>query len=235
MKKYLVIILAFIVLLLSCFGVSGATYKFASDNVKEIIKEVEIEVPVYPDENSKMTLKEGEYYFTNFKNKLYYYNQNDYYNIPYSIYGTIKSHGCGPTVMAMVLSSYKNEKILPQETVKYACDNDYCTLHGTDLAFFESIGKEYGLKVEGPLDASNKDNQIKALESLMSDNKLVIIRAYHGYFYGGSHYMLLAGNVDGKILVLDPNSRKKTGTYSFDYLMSDRVGTRYIFIISEEE
>ena len=83
--------------------------------------------------------------------------------------------------------------------------------------------------------ASDKDNQIKALESLMTDNKLVIIRAYNGYFYNGSHYMLLAGIKNGKILVLDPKSREKTMPYTFEYLMGSSVKARYIFIISEED
>ena len=235
MKKFIIFSIVFLILILSCLGVSGATYKFASSNVKEVVNEVLVEVPIYPDNNGKMKIDTDEFYFTNFKNKIYYYNQNDYYNTPYSIYGTVMSHGCGPTSMAMVISSFKDEKITPAETVKYACNYGFCTASGTDLSFFESIGKEYGLKVEGPLLASDKDNQIKALESLMTDNKLVIIRAYNGYFYNGSHYMLLAGIKNGKILVLDPKSREKTMPYTFEYLMGSSVKARYIFIISEED
>ena len=104
---------------------------------------------------------------------------------------------------------------------------------GTDLNFFKEIGKEYDLDVEGPLLISDKSNQIKLLEALMSNEKLVIVRAYWGYFYNGSHYILLSGIRNGKILVLDPYSREHSNTYTFEYLMSLSVNSKYAFIISE--
>ena len=56
--------------------------------------------------------------------------EKDYDDVEYGTFGTIKSHGCVPTSMAMVISSFRDVKIAPVETISFACPNGFCTKKG---------------------------------------------------------------------------------------------------------
>ena len=241
-KKYLIYLmfaLIVIFLILSFIGVYSK-YLIDTNKVNENESYTEIgesdkEQIVPTDITDSLVEDSGEYLFTNFKNKIYYFNQQDYDKEMYGTFGTIKGYGCGPTAMAMVLSSFRNERISPVETTNWACSRGYCTSEGTNNNFFSSIAKEYGLVVDGKKKKKSEDNRNTVYESLSTGETLVIISVGVGDFFKGGHYMLLAGFNGDNIVVADPNSRDKTKAYTYEYLMSESTNPQNFYIISENK
>jgi hypothetical protein len=142
-----------------------------------------------------------------------YYSQKDprWKNTMYSIRGdksqTIGASACGPTSLAMVISTLTDNTLLPTDAAKYAVDNGYRTDNeGTSWAYFSDIAKKYELNC---IQTSNLDGVKLAL----SNGKLVIASMKKGHFTGGGHYILLTGINGTWIGVYDPNhSNRSYGT-----------------------
>ena len=245
-KVFLICLIA-LLLVLSLVGVLAKYYNekgvanpvtnnnVTNDNpINEEYEEVDSSTgELVPQIDSDSLKDEGEYIFTNFKNKIYYFNQQDYAKERYGTYGTIKGYGCGPTVMAMVLSSFLNEKITPVETTSWACSHNYCSEEGTNNKFFFAMANIYNLKAEGPFDSSKEENRDMVYEVLSKGEALVIMSVGYGDFYKGGHYMLLAGLNENNVVVADPNSRENTKPYSYEYLMSKSANPQNFYIIKE--
>ena len=96
----------------------------------------------------------GEFGNANYATKYFvYYNQDLYYDVMYGHAGTIQEAGCGPTSMAMVLSSLLLIEITPIEVAKYSVENNYRVEtktkngwvgNGTNEGLFPSIVEKYG-------------------------------------------------------------------------------------------
>lgn len=132
-----------------------------------------------------------------------YYNQLDerYASKPY---GTdhIGGYGCGPTSMAIVVSSLTDDMTDPVEMAKWAYDNGYwCKGYGSYHSLIPAAAKNWGLPVEG-CTASEPQRIIDAL----SGGKLVVALMLKGHFTNGGHFIVLRGISEGKILVADPAS-----------------------------
>ena len=172
-----------------------------------------------------------------FKNQITYFNQKDYAEFNYGSYGTIRSHGCGPTSMSIVLSSFTGKMISPVSVTNWACDHKACSQAGTyGGRLFCPLAEEYGLQCEGPLDATSQTNQQKVINALSSGNSLIITGAASGYFTTGGHFIVLTGiDNNGNVSIADPNSREKSNNkYSFNFLIDPSKGhLSSIYIISE--
>lgn len=154
-----------------------------------------------------------------FDGKIWYYDQTDY-NQPYGSYGTIATHGCGPTAMAIVVSSILNEKHDPIELTQYACSNGYCSSDGTLHSFFEAAGEKYGLKVK----KVSKDNADEVLISLNSGKAIVIAIMGPGTFTSGGHFITLTGSSGDQVFVHDPNNGDDKGfnkLWDFDLIKKE--------------
>lgn len=143
---------------------------------------------------------------SSFNGKIWYYDQTDY-NDPYGSYGTIATDGCGPTAMAIVVSSLLNEGHDPVELTKYACSNNYCTSTGTKNEFFAAAGKKYGLKVK----TLSKKNASEIFPALNSGNAIVIALMGPGTFTKGGHFITLTGSKSDQVFVHDPNNGDDKG------------------------
>lgn len=167
-----------------------------------------------------------EYLTGSFKNSIHYFNQNDYASSPYgAISGaTIKSHGCGPTSMAIVISSFKNQDISPVETTNWACSNGYCTESGSAHALIPALAAQYGLSSSNEI-ASNGNLQ-PIVDALASGNSLVVVLAKSGEFTKSGHFLVLTGiDSSGNISIADPASREKTkNTYNLNFLINPTQG-----------
>lgn len=126
----------------------------------------------------------------------------------YSRYGdsTVAKAGCGPTALAMVVSSLTEGYIEPPELSQWAFENGYKLKGGGSYTSLMTKGAEYfGLRVttgiNGAADLCNKLQQGKIGIALMGK----------GTFTNGGHYIVLRGiTEDGKILVSDPNSPERS-------------------------
>lgn len=147
-----------------------------------------------------------------------YYNQGDkpWNSMLYGTLKTIAQSGCGPTSMAIVISTFTGQDITPQITSNWSYKNGYLVegySNGrpyamSSHALIPALAKEYGLSCEGvPKGTDTKDKIRKAL----SEGKLIVAIMGPGHFTSGGHFMVLRGiTKDGKILVADCASRSRT-------------------------
>jgi hypothetical protein len=126
-------------------------------------------------------------------------------------YGTdyIGHYGCGPTAMAMVVSSFTDVQVNPAEMAKYASSHGYWAKgSGSYLSIVQGISKSYGLEAHA-IDALTEEEMV---EELSKGNLLVALMG-PGHFTNSGHFILLRGvTLSGAILVADPNSRERSLT-----------------------
>lgn len=149
----------------------------------------------------------GDIRFTDGAVKVVYFNQLDerYANHPYGT-DNIGGYGCGPTSMAIVVSSLTDDMVDPVEMAKWAYDNGYwCSKSGSYHALIPAAAKKWGLPVEG-CPATGPQRIVDAL----SDGKLVVALMTKGHFTSSGHFIVLRGVADEKILVADPASTTRS-------------------------
>jgi len=148
--------------------------------------------------------------FTDGSTAVTYYNQMDkrWANTMYGTSGTIGQAGCGPTSMAIVISTLTGEAHDPVELANWSAANGHrCEGNGSYHSLIPESAKAYGLTVEG---AGKNDGQ-KIVDAL-SSGKLVVAIMSKGHFTKGGHYIVLRGvTSEGKILVADPGSYSRSG------------------------
>lgn len=150
----------------------------------------------------------GDVRFTDGSTEVVYFNQMDerYASKPY---GTdyIGGSGCGPTSMAIVVSSLSGEIVDPEHMAQWAYENGYwCKGSGSYHALIPGAAAHWGLAVSG-CSASEPQRILDAL----TEGKLVVAIMSKGHFTNGGHFIVLRGVKDGKILVADPGSYKRSG------------------------
>ena len=121
----------------------------------------------------------GDVRFTDGSTEVVYYNQLDerYAGKPY---GTdhIGGYGCGPTSMAMVVSSLAGETVDPERMAQWAYENGYwCKGSGSYHALIPGAAENWGLAVSG---CSPSEPQ-RILDAL-ADGKLVVAIMSKGHF-----------------------------------------------------
>ena len=166
-----------------------------------------------------------------FDGKIWFFDQTDYKE-PYGSYGTIATHGCGPTAMAIAVSSLLNEEHDPVELTNYACSNNYCTNEGTKHSFFAAAGKKYGLKVK----RVSKSNSDEIFTALNGGNSIVIAIMGPGTFTNGGHFITLTGSNGNQVFVHDPNNgdgKKYNKLWDFDLIKKEASGDSPFWIISK--
>ena len=149
----------------------------------------------------------GDVRFTDGAVEVVYYNQYDerYADQPYGT-DPIGGYGCGPTAMAIVVSSLTDDMVDPIEMAKWSYDNGYwCSKSGSYHALIPAAAKEWELPVEG-CSAAEPQRIVDAL----ADGKLVVALMSKGHFTKSGHFIVLRGVQDGKILVADPASTTRS-------------------------
>ncbi len=133
-----------------------------------------------------------------------YYQYN--YKQSYGYGTTIASAGCGPTSMSMVLTYLLGETHDPVEIANWSLKGGYHIKgNGTSWSFFPACAKAYG--VECKQMSVTRENIINNLKA----GKIIIMNVGPGHFTSGGHYIVLRGiTADGKIIVADPNSEKRS-------------------------
>lgn len=145
----------------------------------------------------------GDVRFTDGGMEVVYFNQMDerYAGKPYGT-DRIGSSGCGPTAMAIVVSTLTGTVVDPVEMAEWAYENGYwCKNSGSYHALIPGAAGHFGLSVSG-CTASEPQRILDAL----SEGKLVVAIMAKGHFTKSGHFIVLRGVKDGKILVADPGS-----------------------------
>ena len=147
----------------------------------------------------------GDVTFTDGQTEVVYFNQLDerYSSKPY---GTDDIGGCGPTAMAIVISSLTEETVDPVEMAKWSYEHGYwASGNGSYHGLIPAAAKAWELPVEG----CGKDGGQKISDAL-SGGKLVVALMDKGHFTNSGHFIVLRGVEDGTIMVADPASYKKS-------------------------
>ena len=161
----------------------------------------------------------GDVRFTDGETEVIYFNQLDerYANQPY---GTdhIGGYGCGPTSMAIVVSSLTSETVDPVQMARWAYEHGYwCSKSGSYHTLIPGAAQAWGLSVEG-CTASEPQRILDAL----ADGKLVVALMTKGHFTKSGHFIVLRGVQDEKILVADPASyRRSQKTWDLSIILNE--------------
>ena len=134
-----------------------------------------------------------------------YYNQHDI-RWADSIFGgsdTISHYGCGPTVLSMLVTSFTNQNITPDNMAKWACANDYwCEGSGSKHSLIPEGAAYYGLGVE-----SCPDYTVEQIIDDLQREAIFVALVGPGQFTDSGHFIILANYWAGTTVnVVDPNN-----------------------------
>ena len=164
----------------------------------------------------------GDIRFSDGATQVVYYNQLDkrYASKPYGT-DDIGTYGCGPTCMAMVVSSLTSETVDPVEMACWAYENGYwCSRSGSYHSLIPGAAKEWGLPVQG----CGKTEGQRIVDAL-SQGKLVVAIMLKGHFTSSGHFIVLRGVENGKILVADPaNYTRSQQAWDLSIILNEASG-----------
>ena len=139
-----------------------------------------------------------------------YYNQGEEPWASLSYGGsTIRAAGCGPTALAIAISTLTGGRVTPEMTAKYAIDTGgYVPGRGTSHAYPANAAQYWGLSVERV-----RREQISHVVDELKNGKLAVVICAENTISGSSgHFIVLTGvTSDGNITIADPGSRGRTG------------------------
>ena len=150
-----------------------------------------------------------------------YFNQLEepWASLPYAS-STVANSGCGPTSMAIVISTLTGKNVTPEMTKSFAEDNgEYVQGQGTSHSFIGNAAAHWGLTCER-VGKDRMDDVVQALK----EGKMVVEICEAYTITGGSsgHFIVLTGvTCDGYITIADCASRERTGkVYSVETIKS---------------
>lgn len=212
MKKKL-IIGAFLLAFLLCAPFS--CIDLASGVPEEPEKEEEPAVlpPAAPAPEETPVLKDGTYTLTltSSVGLLTYYNQNDarWANALYGGRDPIGGYGCGPTVLAMIVSSFTDQTCLPSDMADWAAANNYWSAgSGTKHNFFLEGAAAFGFRAV-PFQNFTPEGVISELRS----GHILVALMGPGHFSDSGHFIIIYNYWSGtQVSVADPASLERTQT-----------------------
>jgi len=159
---------------------------------------------------SDIILREGQEILTGGGVDVVYFNQTDE-SREAQMYGTdpLATHGCGPTAMAMAVSSLTGEIVDPADMAALCVRDGYwCRNHGSYLAMVQGVAETFGLECQA-LDPATVEAE--EIYRRLNDGELLVALMTKGHFTRGGHFILLRGTtLSGEILVADPASRDRS-------------------------
>ena len=125
----------------------------------------------------------------------------------YSEYGDgiIAVNGCGPTALSMVASGLTGKRsITPIKVAKYSDSKGYHEANGTNWRLMYEGAKKFGIK------GWKIDKTDKVFKEELEKGHPIICSMKPGDFTKEGHFIVIAGLKDGKFIVNDPNSIKRS-------------------------
>ncbi|WP_314025047.1 C39 family peptidase [Filifactor alocis] len=146
--------------------------------------------------------------FTDTDTPVVYYNQADSrWGSQMYVSKTIANTGCGPTALAIVVSTLTGTAYDPPAICEWArTGNYYVHGKGSVHSLIPDGARHFGLQVSG---CSYTEGQ--RIVDALSSGSLVVAIMSKGHFTTGGHFIVLRGvTADGKILVADPGSTARS-------------------------
>lgn len=164
----------------------------------------EIQVPVADPPVTELNELDGRQVLTGGLVQTVYFNQSDevWADQPYGN-DDIGTYGCGPTAMAMAVSSLTEEYIDPAEMAAWAVDHGFWAPgEGSYRSIINGTAKAFGLTAQ-----SLPQRTPDAIRQALLSGKLVVALMGPGHFTDEGHFILIrAATLSGEVLVADPNS-----------------------------
>ena len=159
---------------------------------------------------SDIILREGREVLTGGGVDVIYFNQTDEVRKEQK-YGSdpLATHGCGPTAMAMAVSSLTEEIVDPADMAALCVKEGYwCQGHGSYLSIVQGVAEAYGLECRSLNPETLEEDE---LYLRLSTGDVAVALMTKGHFTKGGHFILLRGTTLGEeILVADPASRDRS-------------------------
>lgn len=163
------------------------------------------------DENTAVkeeeNITESEEILSGNGKEIVYFSQEDerWANEYYGNNDDMSTYGCGPSVLAMLVSSFTENRVTPIEMAKWAYDNGYYSSGSGSLhSIIPEGSKSFGLKVTN-LGKSNKYE----IQDCLDQGKVVVGLMGKGYFTEGGHFIILRGvSNQGQILIADSKNKE---------------------------
>ena len=166
---------------------------------------------VAPKPPAVPAVKDGVYLLTLTSSigTLTYYNQSDARWANYLYGGTdpMAAFGCGPTAMAMLVTSFTNEIYLPSDMAAWAAEHGYwASGNGTKHSFIPECAAAFGLKASSFQDFT----EAGVISELSSGHILVAVMGI-GHFSDSGHFIIITDYWSGdQVRVADPASLERT-------------------------
>lgn len=178
-----------------------------------------------PDVTALVTL-DGVQVLTGGVHQVVYYRQSapEWADKPYG-QDTLGPYGCGPTAMAMAVSTLGDQMVNPQQMGEWAYRNGYwASRSGSRHSLIPDAAEAYGLSC-----TSLTEFEPDALLQELSTGNLIIALVTDGHFTRNGHFILLRGaTLDGNILVADPNSEERSlVTWDPQLILDELSPSRY--------
>lgn len=158
-------------------------------------------------EGYETTAPLGDIRFKDGQTEVVYFNQRDerYAGKPYGA-DNIGGYGCGPTAMAIVVSSLTEDIVDPVEMARWSYEHGHwASGNGSYRTLISGAAKAWGLPVE-----SCTATEGQRIVNALSSGKLVVAIMTKGHFTSSGHFIVLRGVKNGKILVADPASYQRS-------------------------
>lgn len=143
--------------------------------------------------------------------QIVYYSQTDerWSNEIYGADNTIGTYGCGPTTLAMVLSSFTDKKVTPLDAAKWAYDNGHFSFNsGSYHSIIPKGAEKHGLNCTSLVNPTKKD-----IINDISKGHIIVVLMNKGSFTSDGHFIILRGiTKDSKVLIADSKSLENSQT-----------------------
>ena len=127
----------------------------------------------------------------------------------------IHSSGCGPTAMAVCISSLTGKWVTPVDTTVWAYKHGYYTSAGASHEMVPALAKQYKLSCNG------LGTDINKVRSALKKKHPVVALMGPGYFTKKGHFIVLVAiDNNDQVTVADVGSRERT---QYKYLLKDVV------------
>ncbi len=202
MKKKLFLGLLLVLLLLY-----APTYKLnlKSDDSGQASSPTQDAAPAPPP------LQDGQYKLslTTSIGTLTYYNQSDvrWANAPYGASDPIASYGCGPTALAMLVSSFTEQTMQPPDMAQWAASNHYWVSgSGSKHNLIPEGAAAFGLHAE-----SFRDFTVEGIKNALESGHVLVALMGPGHFTSEGHFIIITDYWSGsQVSIADPNSLENT-------------------------
>lgn len=136
----------------------------------------------------------------------YYQAGEEWADQPYGT-DTIGPYGCGPTVMAMAVSSMTDADTDPVRMADWAVQHGYWARgSGSYHSIVMGTARDFGMEAE-----SFPSRDAADLRAALWQGKLLVALVGPGHFTEGGHFILIRGvTLSGEVLVADPNSPERS-------------------------